>query len=923
MKKTLLLLLPMLLGLFGVSTAWADATYTIVDDPTTLAPTDQVILVSAGGFAGGAYYSPSERSGNTYKSTEIANGLGQQPESFTLADEIDAKVRKFSIEGKSIKDITEDKYVTSIMNGSIALGGQQDTFNFNAVAGMSPAAFKIGGTYIMGFNASTQALTGVRSTGFGSNKYVSIYKLDGDGETPPVDNSVKFNVTGGDVQLWYQSANDPELILLDTFKPGANTYDISAHKVSDYDSYFLVAADGWQITSLKGDGSEKVLLTGETFSTPYFKFQPVTGYKSFTVTCEEYKLIDVEIEVPDDNIAQLYTYNTKAYKYEFVQDLVKGVNTLHLETADYDIVAATTDIKLAITDANGKALTIKSNNAFEGRDWYEFNTSKATTYSPKYTVTVAGEAVVAQTVISLTPGSVAELWIYSSASGSYYKAPLQPTVENPVTIKEDGTIECGGRTATLSPAPTMYYILAPEGNVLKSVVNADNPSESLTINQQWYNGTNSVERTNALFTKVGTNYIVTSEEAKQVKITTNSTGIVVYKNISSTKYLDNGENILTNPAEWLNADGNLVIAASNGYMLSSVTDADGNSVSISDKLAGMPANYSNCAIIPGADLSTAYTVTAVGYNQVSFYVTEEDEQMKPIEDTKGKTVVTVSYTDNGNAATFNLENNPNVEQAKSLMDCGYYIMRPAKGYKFTAIMTNQTTDITSEVKTDDEGEYFEFTYNYPSSMYYIYVINTGEGGDDDEYNNASYTFDWTKLTADFSTSGKPQTSPAGNIEVTISGRDGLLESANGTNYLYLRSGNTFLKPAAMNITALNDAYLEYVDFATLDGSAPALTPSTGTLTGSHWEPAANAAGGPAYAPAGATTSVTFTPTADTNLLGTTVGIKSITTGITTVETIGNIAPVYYNLQGVRVAKPAAGGIYIRVIGNASEKVIVK
>ena len=36
----------------------------------------------------------------------------------------------------------------------------------------------------------------------------------------------------------------------------------------------------------------------------------------------------------------------------------------------------------------------------------------------------------------------------------------------------------------------------------------------------------------------------------------------------------------------------------------------------------------------------------------------------------------------------------------------------------------------------------------------------------------------------------------------------------------------------------------------------------------------------------------------------------------------DVAPVYYNLQGVRVANPA-NGLYIKVVGEKASKVLVK
>ncbi len=39
--------------------------------------------------------------------------------------------------------------------------------------------------------------------------------------------------------------------------------------------------------------------------------------------------------------------------------------------------------------------------------------------------------------------------------------------------------------------------------------------------------------------------------------------------------------------------------------------------------------------------------------------------------------------------------------------------------------------------------------------------------------------------------------------------------------------------------------------------------------------------------------------------------------------VDNIAPVYYNLQGVRIDNPAAGNIYIRRVGNNVDKVLIR
>ena len=46
-----------------------------------------------------------------------------------------------------------------------------------------------------------------------------------------------------------------------------------------------------------------------------------------------------------------------------------------------------------------------------------------------------------------------------------------------------------------------------------------------------------------------------------------------------------------------------------------------------------------------------------------------------------------------------------------------------------------------------------------------------------------------------------------------------------------------------------------------------------------------------------------------------------TTGIESAVTDADEAPVYYNLQGIRVAEPEAGVIYIERRGSVAKKVI--
>lgn len=89
-------------------------------------------------------------------------------------------------------------------------------------------------------------------------------------------------------------------------------------------------------------------------------------------------------------------------------------------------------------------------------------------------------------------------------------------------------------------------------------------------------------------------------------------------------------------------------------------------------------------------------------------------------------------------------------------------------------------------------------------------------------------------------------------------------------------------------------------------------PNTGTLTSEG-----------AWTPAEKTTSVTFSPSKASRINTITVNYKS-TSGVNDVLNNDKNAPVeYYNLQGVRVANPAAGNLYIVRQGNNVSKVIVR
>ena len=88
-------------------------------------------------------------------------------------------------------------------------------------------------------------------------------------------------------------------------------------------------------------------------------------------------------------------------------------------------------------------------------------------------------------------------------------------------------------------------------------------------------------------------------------------------------------------------------------------------------------------------------------------------------------------------------------------------------------------------------------------------------------------------------------------------------------------------------------------------------PNTGTLTGEgEWTSAE------------ATTSVTFSPSKASRINTIKVTYK-LTTGVAGIEADDNAPVEYFNLQGVRVANPASGNLYIVRQGSKVSKVIVK
>ena len=139
---------------------------------------------------------------------------------------------------------------------------------------------------------------------------------------------------------------------------------------------------------------------------------------------------------------------------------------------------------------------------------------------------------------------------------------------------------------------------------------------------------------------------------------------------------------------------------------------------------------------------------------------------------------------------------------------------------------------------------------------------------------------------------------------------------------------TGITPACVMTISVTDpnAYLTGVtfEFANSLYYSGRLKCDTGSIANETvWTPDGEAVNGQMrVAPAGTVQTVNFTATGETPLKSMTVTSKSATTGIESTETVQIGTVTYFDLQGRRVENPSAG-IYIRVAGNRTDKVIVK
>lgn len=249
-----------------------------------------------------------------------------------------------------------------------------------------------------------------------------------------------------------------------------------------------------------------------------------------------------------------------------------------------------------------------------------------------------------------------------------------------------------------------------------------------------------------------------------------------------------------------------------------------------------------------------------------------------------------------------------------------------------------TTDETTPTAASTQYNGEEIVINTATT---IKAIAIKEGMNDSDVATAAYTIldkNATIATFDF---GKPgELSPAVEEPAASAGTDiaGMTFTNNAVSLkigesteqnkprIWKMSGgdNDFrmYKNDSFTISVSSDYKITAIDFTSLKAS----TYNFGTETGTFTTDGKNAAWAPA-SESDKTQSVTFTAPSDatTSRIATiTVTYTSINSAVESIEIDNANAPVeYYNLQGVRVANPTAGNLYIVRQGNKVSKTIIR
>ncbi len=391
------------------------------------------------------------------------------------------------------------------------------------------------------------------------------------------------------------------------------------------------------------------------------------------------------------------------------------------------------------------------------------------------------------------------------------------------------------------------------------------------------------------------------------------------------KELTTGENTL-----WIE-DGYYYFVSGDGYRLTSVTDEDGKNYNINEKNEFFPNTY--CGV---NDLSKTYTITTEAdqpaYAGTTFYVAPTGEGAAvAIKQYVGTELVSVAkFTTEGEhkytleeGTTYYVVATDGSELTEVAVDgkdmpLNAYDLLFGGNYAELSELSELPETVYVGVKKEDTGEIITlpdatFRWDDPESL------KEASGA---TFTKDSYVYENHKIV-----------SADEKIAVQFSRGSMLEEDWNNESEKYIHmvgeSGwGTNIFPACVMTISVTDpnAYLTSVtfEFANSLYYSGRLKCDTGSIANETvWTPDGEAVNGQMrVAPAGTVQTVNFTATGETPLKSMTVTSKSATTGIESTETVQIGTVTYFDLQGRRVENPSAG-IYIRVAGNRTDKVIVK
>ena len=667
----------------------------------------------------------------------------------------------------------------------------------------------------------------------------------------------------------------------------------------------------------RGDGSWAINPGSST--TYFYSFWSGKTFRTNTAANANYPAIyvkssggpaktDITLTFPDGNYLSMQPGETAKANVVTRETVSYAEVTLPAGELMYEAVSATTDDPTDIftVDASGTVTALKAGS---GRVKVSINAnSQLYQANARYIdVDVTAVSTYTGTAFDVTGNAVLK-WANPNASYKIEVATDLP--EGSTTFK----LESNG----------IYYLCPAEGYDLTKVINANGVNETIgndaTLGQYVLIMGNSEPAS----------YTVETEKKKFRVIVTDGSKVDLYNytdQANKLQELAEGENALSLE------EGYYYFVSQEGYRLTSVTDEDGANYSINEKSEYFPNTY--CGI---SDLSKTYTITTEAdqpaYAGTTFNVALTGE---------GAAVAIKHYV--GTELISDVKFTTEGEHKYTLDEGTTYYVVATDGSELTEV-TADGEDVTLNaydllfggnyaelsglpeivyvgVKKEDTGDIITlpdatFRWDDPESL----KEASGATFSNDEKSDNNYVREHHKIV-----------SSDGKIAVQFS-RGSMLEQDylnESEKYIHMTpefSLGTGITPACVMTISVTDpnAYLTGVtfEFANSLYYSGRLKCDTGSIANETvWTPDGEAVNGQMrVAPAGTVQTVNFTATGETPLKSMTVTSKSATTGIESTETVQIGTVTYFDLQGRRVENPSAG-IYIRVAGNRTDKVIVK